>query len=336
MIGSLLKVLLFLILGICFSGDPAFAQTYRAVIKPAEATILMAPRNEIKANNSASSSSSVKLKWRLEKSRFVKAKELICSFQTSRRSSWFSRADRMIRRLKTQAREKLQKIEEQVQAKQVGLERLKIELQQVELKKIARDVMPFRDFERLLIDIENAKLEIQSTFQRLETLRERKRQLQHSEQINIDDAIAERAYLEEQLDRFEVRAPHDGYVYFPKLSKFKRPVRIDDYFAAGSPVVWLAKDQRQIVEFYVPEFHFQRIQSLERFSVRSSDGRISVQARKASTNLYPQVLTYLLDDPAIPGGQEKYFIVRGEFLEKVPEVGEGVELTVEIPSREGH
>lgn len=303
---------------------------FRATIKPANAVGLMTPRNEVRASRSASSSSSIQLSWRLEKNGFVKKGAEICRFKTSRKASWLQRLDSEIHSLESKNRVEQQKLAEEIAQKSVALERLKIKHSKLLLEQVAREVMPVRDYERLKIDMRLADLEVKTHASRLLALEDRLKKLKEEGKLKVKNKREEKEYLEEQFKRYTMKAPFDGYVFFPKMKKMKRPARAQDNFDTGEEIVLISPDEKQVIEFYVPEYQIELVRKSKNLQVQSSDGRFAMPVKVSQVNEYPKRLTVFLGDDSVSGAQEQYFQVRADIVGELLEMGEGVDLEVHL------
>ncbi len=114
-------------------------------------------------------------------------------------------------------------------------------------------------------------------------------------------------------DRYSVRAPASGFLFYPLVEKQKRKVQKGDDLNSGVHFLSVVTSKRVEVMFYLPEGEFSKVAESDTVSV-FVDGR-EIPARVTKIGFFPQRLGDVTLNFHRPDAWEKCFVVRADLLE---------------------
>jgi hypothetical protein len=321
-----MNICLFLLLVFfCAAGEPVL---FDGFLSPADALSLVAPRNELRAAGSGSSSSGIRLRSRMEETGAVKKGDILLVFRNDAEDDFNFWVKNKLNTAIAEAEKNLLNARRLIEQKQAEIINLDIATRKIEIDLQSADVLPQREVAQLRLDLKIAELRVSEAGLELKKLENEARYTELTGLANVQIVREEIKYLEEQCARFELRSPIDGYVFFPKHPRFKRPIQDGDSLNCGSVCALVAPEKKMEVEFYVPEFYYKELREGRQLSVTVGRTGVTYPAVLSSFNRFPMPLAFLRDDSWLPNGQERYFVGRAEFVADSPEPAEGLELKV--------
>jgi len=305
--------------GFCWEGQ----------IVPKNAIPVLAPKNVIRVTGSMSSSSGIQIEDRLENATLVQKGDEILKYR-QRGNNWDSLLENRIRQKIAERDGELKKLEQEIQSQNSAVSRLELTFARLKLKQDAKEVLPVRDQEILVLDIRLAEIEFALAELTLKARQEKLKQRQNFYAVQLRYMEEEKTYLRYQLSRYSQKASVLGKVYFPPVKNYNRPVKKDDYIDSGVVVAQLAPEDELQVRFAVPEQNLNQIPLDTVVKIRRKDGDEVFMGKIVKQNLFPIKSMEWYADESRPDAEEMLFEIFAEFIGVVPEFPEGAVLQVSL------
>lgn len=208
-------------------------------------------------------------------------------------------------------------------------EKLRLAERSAELDTGKAGLVSERDLKLLQLQYERAQAEAKSS-----GTRARSANGEAAAQLAVVDARArDWSSAQGRYDMYERRvhiiAPHDGWVRYAYLNHSRRKVQKPDNMPAGTPFVYIAKDEALDVELFVPEQRIAAMSPGTKVKVRLPDDERRVEATIVKIEAFPQEIGFLRGDDELPDAREKAFSVRAEIQDPPSFLSSGIEVRVE-------
>lgn len=135
------------------------------------------------------------------------------------------------------------------------------------------------------------------------------------------------------VERYQVRAPHDGVLRHAYNPRERRKFQKGDSVRAGTKLVAIARDAQLGVRFFVPEHRIHELAVGTKLIVVSPSSGEELPAIVKQVDFFPQELGFLMELPTLPNAREKAFAVVAEFQRAPRDMTAGTELRVKVSSR---
>lgn len=132
--------------------------------------------------------------------------------------------------------------------------------------------------------------------------------------------------------RYELIAPHDGVVRHGYRGHHRRKVKKGDGMPAGTPCIYLGRDDRLAVRFFVLEHLIGRVRIGQEVTVLSARSDSGITSKIVEIERFPQELGFLREMPDLPEAREKAFVVVAE-LPRDTKLSAGHEVRVRLSAR---
>lgn len=145
---------------------------------------------------------------------------------------------------------------------------------------------------------------------------------------SIDAARGDEAYLKTTVDRFTVRAPHDGVVRHLLHSGLRRKVQNGDEIPLAKPFIAIAKDKNLSVRFFVPESAVGLLAPGAEVDAIDPVSSRPFRARVRSIQPFPQEIGQVKNDLELPNARETVHVAFGDLTPVPEDLSSGSEVQV--------
>jgi hypothetical protein len=149
-----------------------------------------------------------------------------------------------------------------------------------------------------------------------------------------DAALAMRARYDFYVDRFTVRAAHDGVVRHAFHPRERRKLQKGDGVQAGMRVVSVARDDALAVRFFIPEARAVQVRAGQAVRVQVPTSAEEVEGVVDRIEFFPVEIGFLLENDALPNAREKAVQVRAT-LTGTGNLAAGTEVRVRLVATDG-
>jgi hypothetical protein len=311
---------------------PALAargEVFHGVLAPARATDLHAPDSTIRLATGTTAWSSLALVELAANGQEVRAGDVVARFEFT--MAWarqtlddqlaHARAEAQQTRLRD--RERLEELAYEVERRRLGATAAALEL------RAAASLAP-RQAAALEVAHRLAALEDEAAGQRLEAARRAAATGERALAAGVREKQEARGRYDFYVERFAVRAPHDGIVRPAFNTQAQRELRKGDAVMSGARVVWIARDEALVARFFIPEHRAHLVREGAPVRVSPLDDARAHPATIRTVAFFPRELAFLLERPATPDGLEKAIEVSAAFARPAPGLSSGTEVRVEV------
>ncbi|PCJ20425.1 MAG: hypothetical protein COB02_05165 [Candidatus Cloacimonadota bacterium] len=303
--------------------------SFEGRLVPVNPIELRSPKYEIHGFGSASSSSSVSLKFKQDSGKRVKKGELIAEFKVS--AHWMiPRAQRAVNLAKLKKREALQKHKGLIFEIENKIERAKISLEKLVIQLGARSVMAKQNLQRLQLNIRLQKILIKDLILDLDFQKNENLIKANYYQTKIEMVLSEEKHIYTQLNRFKTKSPIEGYLFFPHHKEYKRPIKVNDSIRCGSVCAYVSQTKSAALEFFVPERFLKQLKIGKKASVTLVKTQKNYKAIIVSWNPFLQILPVIKNDSSILNTYDKFILVRAKLIDEISSFSEGTEVDVRL------
>lgn len=324
----------------CESGQAISARTQAATVVqkasfdgyvlPMNATALRAPENVIRLGGWNSDSSWTKLVHLADDGTEVAEGDVVARFEF-RGDRARPYVDEQIRQAEAQRDQSGVETSRRVVDLSADEQKKRIDAERAELDTRKRGVIAERDWQLAVITQQQAEFDAAATAKNLKAAeRERRAEAEYHER-NVERAQSLDERFQVFKERFVVRAPHAGVLRHAFSRREGRKYQKGDGMPAGQDFASVARDKTIWVQFFVPERHYQTLQTAERFVVESATTKSSWGAHVDRIEEFPQELGFLKNDEKLPNAREKAYVVWAKFDEPPDKLSAGVEVRVRLP-----
>lgn len=294
------------------AGEPRW---YEGRVIPRDFHVLCAPRNSLRLPFWRSESGSIKLVQIAPEGKTVTAGEVVATFQFSDDAAR-GELDRQIARLEAKRDETLLDLRKNLVGTTSKLEKARIQehLSELDLGRkssVSTQKQKLLDAEARLAELETRTLE--------HKVNAAKENIARTEAIlsgNIKTWKNHYANFDSTRERYTVKAPAAGFLFYPSVDKLKRKIAVGDEVSSGIHFLSVVTSSRVGIEFFVPEADFGLIAPGQKVRV-AFDSR-EILASILSIDFFPQRVGDVHDSFQLPDAWEKCFIVRAEPVGELP------------------
>lgn len=322
-----------LALGAAAPGATAGAdELFQGFLVPASASDVYAPEFTFRVSGWNSSWGNGKLVELLADGTAVKEGAVIARFDFIAKDAkqWIS--DRV---QKAQAEASSGRIagDQAVEALSMERRRKEIEVRLAGLNVEKEPALSRRQAESYKIARRLSEFELDAATQRLSSLRKSKAAERAYLESAVSRAQEDQTRYEYYARRFTLLAPHDGVIRHAFNPRERRKVQKGDGLMSGQKVMSVARDEKVVVRFFVPEHQLYRVREGEPLTVTALGSAEELSARVQGIDFFPQELGFLLENEGLANGREKAFAVRAELPGGAGALAAGTEVRVRSARR---
>jgi len=291
------------------AGRNGESKTCEGRVVPRDFLALCAPQNTLRLPFWRSESNSIRLATILPESRAVKAGDVVATFQfadVSARAELTQQVDR----LKAKRDETLLGLRKNLVDLEARLEkaRLRERLAEIDLGRkssVSAQKATLLDCEARLAAHERASLE-----HKVAAARDNLKRTGAILEGTIRGWENHFASFDRTRDRYSVKAPADGFLFYPVIEKLKRKIQVGDEINSGVHFLSVVTSDRVEIQFFLPERELDQVQSGATVRVMC-DGR-ELPAAVRGIGFFPLRIGDVQGTYSLPDAWEKCFVVKAD------------------------
>jgi len=288
--------------------DPHRAATVIGFIVAREFTTLRAPPNVFKLAGWSSRSSRTELVYLASEGKHVKKGDLVARFAFRHKRALFWVKDH-IRNAEAVAQRSRIEQDKKLAALIAERNRHVLEAHAAYLDTLKARTISRRQLLIYRIAYKAARFEVDAIGARLNAQRQTRLAEASYQRQHVGLQKTQLARYHRYKTRYELHAPHDGVVRHSYYRRRRRKIKKGDGMPAGMPVIYLGKDNRLAVRFFVPENRIREISVGKEVIVLGTRAGQDDRARVFKIERFPQEIGFLRLMPDLPNAREKAFVV---------------------------
>lgn len=308
------------------------SETYTGFLVARHATDHFAPEFTFRVPGWSSSSGSQKIVELVADGTAVKKGQLVARFEFGFEQALDYINDR-IAQLETSLQQATIYAAQTKETLELNLRRARMGAETARLNVLKAPAVSKNQAEALAQQQRLAEFEVEAAMQRLSSATASAEAARIHATQQRDAALMMRDRYAYYLERFTVRASHDGIVRHAFNPRERRTLQKGDGVQAGTRVVSVAKDDALAVRFFVPEAHASQVHEGQRLRIQIPTSAEELDGVVERVDFFPQELGYLLENESLPYAREKAIQVMASVV-TTSTLATGTEIRVRLVSAE--
>lgn len=292
--------------GAAQGGEP---RRYEGRVVPRDFHALCAPRNTLRLPFWRSESSSIKLTRITPEGATVAAGELVASFQFGDIEAR-GELDQQIARLRARREETILGLRKNLVELTARLEKARIRQNLAKLDLGRKSSVSIQKQNLLDAEARLAALETRTLAHKAAAAKENIERTDRILSGNIKTWTNHYANFDATRDRYTIKAPAAGFLFYPQVDKLKRKIAAGDEVSSGIHFLSVVTSDRVEILFFVPEGDLGLLKAGNRVWVAFDSRELAATIR--SIDYFPQRVGDVHDSFQLPDAWEKCFVVRAE------------------------